>query len=209
MSVQRIVYGVLGVLAAVIFVPQMCSSRERASRVEYNYEQYARHNEGRIRDALIEQLSQRFNPACVRTVRFPWDSGVDAGHCDLCDTLVDAGLLERSAGTGVRYDLSPTGRPLYSEDLTDGARGVPGLCFGRQVLDEMELSVPAQMQAPSVSVRFSVRIDQPHDILFGPHARALGLPQFTRTQIGGTRLPNEHRCASLDAQGAFLSLSGC
>lgn len=197
------------VVGAMVLVPYQCMRGVADQPDSYTYDRYAKPNEAAIRAAL-ERTLQDPDRACVDTVSFPFDSSVNAGPCDVCDKLVDAGLLERSVSTvqrddreetAVRYELTAAGRPLYTEGLRTG----PALCFGRTVVHEMQLWTAPVMTVPIVDVRYLPRIEHPHEILYGPHARALRLPALRGDASTPAVLPRETLCAWLDTQDRFGS----
>jgi len=201
------------VIGAMVLVPYQCMRGAADAPDSYTYDKYAKPNAPAIRVALDDVL-QAPDRACLQTVRFPFDSSVNAGPCDVCDKLVDAGLLDKAVSTAqqgdrevtaVRYELTASGRPLYTEALRQGSRdNIAGLCFGRTVVHEMKLWTAPAMSTPIVDVRYVARIENPHEILFGPHARALKLPQLTGTASSQPAvLPRETLCAWMDGQGKF------
>lgn len=184
---------------------------ERTPQQGYEYETYAKPNEAKIREALLDVL-QTPDRACVRTPRLPYDTSLTEQKCDYCDALMEAGLLDRSVETvtkddqpfvAMRYELTATGRPLYTETirLSPEHRGA-GLCFGQTVIGELELWVKGSQTYTVVDVRYLPKIENPHEILRGPHAAALGLPSL---EPGKDLLPLEVLCADIDSSGAFSS----
>lgn len=187
----------------------MYSSKDMKSPTQgHAYETYAKPNEGRIRLALQDQL-QNPDPACVITASFPFDTSQSAETCDACDALADLGFLDKSVApatrngeplVAVRYELTAAGRALYTETLRDGMdQNLPGLCFGRTVIGELELWAAGAQAHPVVDVRYVPKIENPHEILYTPRARTLGLPQLSR---GEETLPRSYACAHLQ-QGVF------
>lgn len=202
----------VGVALAVLILASMCSPR-RVDRDWYG-ETYIEPNRALIVDAVREHVGQEDDPACIRTFAFPFDT--EPRGCPTCEALVEAGLLERSEGTAqrrgrevvtLRYELTAAGRPLYTESLAavDGGSGRSGLCFGRTVVDaeSVDLKAPFNVQRAVVEVRYALRVENPHEILFGPHAKRLGLPELRR--VGGATLPPRAACAHL-ANGVFKEL---
>ena len=174
-----------------------------------SYERFAKPNEGKIRVAVLELL-QNPDGACIATARLPYDSSKTAATCDVCDKLADAGLLDKAVSTvmqddrpvvAVRYALSAAGRPLYTEAL-GGRYREPGMCFGTTVVDQLELWTQGTMAYPVVDVHYVPRIENPHAVLHGPHAKALGLPQL---ETDKATLPMRYACASITPQGDFAS----
>lgn len=197
MSPKRIVTAVAVILALVLLGPGFCAGRVRHGEEAYNYEHFVQPNEGRIREALLARLAERPSPACVATPRMPYDSLHSGATCDACDALADAGLLDKSVETvtggessavSLRFALTPAGQPLYTEARIDTMkRRAPGLCFGTVVLREMKARVTAHFEG-RIFVRYTLAVEDPHEILFGPAARTLGLPQLHHG-IDGTVLP--------------------
>lgn len=184
---------------------------KRTPQQGYEYETYAKPNEAKIREVLLDVL-QAPDRACVLTPRLPYDTSVSSEKCDRCDALVDAGLLGRSIENvtkddqpfvAVRYELTAAGRPLYTETLRDYRReGLAGLCFGQTVIGDLELWVQGSQTYTVVDVRYVPKIENPHELLRSTHAQALGLPQL---EPGKDLLSLEVLCASIDSSGAFTS----
>lgn len=203
----------VGVALAVLILVSMCSPR-RVDRDWYD-ETYIEPNRARILDAVREHVRQTDDPTCIRTFAFPHDT--EGRGCPTCDALTEAGLLQRSEGTAmrrgrevvtIRYELTTAGRPLYTETLgtTEGRGGQAGLCFGRAVVDAdaVDLKAPFNVQRAVIEVRYALRVENPHEILFGPHAGRLGLPELRR--VGDATLPPRAACAHL-ANGVFEKLT--
>lgn len=211
-SVKRIVYALLALIGAAIFLPGLLREDSR----EYNEEKYVQPNASAIRVALIEDLAQRWDPACVPVPRMPYESALSQENCDRCEALVDAGMLSREVhtvtvagapATSARYELTQEAAALYRADLRDRKRrSLPGLCFGETRLADASFSVPGTMSTLTVHVLYRAQVENPHPLLYGPHAGPLGLPALSRGSLDGTRLPSQRCEADLDSRGVFHTL---
>src|SRR5207253_1990308 len=63
----------------------------------------------------IDQAMIESEPLCVAAGPFPFRGGTRA-HCDKCQALADAGLLERRVGDVVEFTLTSAGKDAYRED---------------------------------------------------------------------------------------------
>lgn len=170
---------------------------------------YAKRHMEAIVEALNQDLGQS-NPACVydvsfpRTVRTENESGYHSGmrdyrfKCIHCDELQEAGLIKTyatemprdgSAPTAYRYDLTDAGRTVYTEEREPlSGIGGPRFCFGTARVDKVVEALPEMPfgSAIAVSVKYTVRILEPHPFLFAPESASLGLPSLAP---GTTGLP--------------------
>lgn len=216
MKISNVLILLGAVVAGLFLVPQWIVVAPHIKEQQaYTVEKLLAPNADKIRSAVAESL-RRPDPACLQTVHFPYDSSRAYGPCDMCEALVDAGLLTRSVTASedgrkivaVRFELTPLGRPLYTTSLQDGHRDeIPGFCFGRTVLHRVDLKAPPRVVSdPVIEVRYVARIENPHPVLYEPSARALRLPELKRSQH---ELPPQRTCAWLDSKGAFEELSPC
>jgi len=203
-------FGLVMVPYLLIGLPQRMEERK------FSHDRYVAPNVEKIRSALVDRLGHP-DPVCLATVHFPYESGKNAAKCDLCDALVDAGLLSRTAGTAVsneqervavRYDLTPLGSSLYTTRLRDRrSENFPGFCFGRTLLSKVDIGRPLRSgRGMVVGLSYAAEIADPHPLLYQPVARALQLPVIER---GRPLLEPRRACAYIAADAVFQNIDDC
>lgn len=171
---------------------------------------YAKRHEKTIVEALNEEIG-RNSPVCVyNKVSFPLIVTSENRHdaygtnglihidklqseCKSCDQLVDAGVIkiaamEMSADSGkpssFRYDLTSLGRATYIEKKTRiHSLSNPRFCFGTARVDKIVEALPAVPNSIgyAVSVKYTIKILDPHPFLFKPESANLGFPTLSKT----------------------------
>ena len=213
-SVKRIAGGVLAVVLAVLFLPNMCNSQVRSASRKYDQQQYVKPNEALIRAGVMDYLAQQGDRACLKTAFIPFDSAKDASPCEHCETLADAGLLQKSVHTvnesgrpraSVRFELTARGQPLYRQNIGD-RRGTPGFCFGKTVLDHLDF-VLVRQGALEIRVTAHSHVEDADQLLFSARADDLGLPRLKRFAFNRSKLPPVHLVARLGGDGVYQSIT--
>lgn len=212
-SIKRIVGAVLAIVLVTLFLPNLLNSQVRSSSRAYDRQKYIEPNEALIRSAVMSYIAEQGDQACVKTALFPYESIDDSAACKNCEVLADAGLLRKQMQTGAengqsrasaRFELTSRGQPLYRQSIGD-SRSTPGFCFGKTVLDQLDMVVVRQGRT-EIRVTAHAHVEDAHEMLFTARTDDLGLPRLKRLAFDGRKLPPLHLTAKLDGEGAYQSL---
>lgn len=115
--------------------------------------------------------------------------------CLNCSRLFDAGMIEKSYPKNSKdpndyiIQLTPLGLDYYTEQMSESSSGYAdsGFCFGNAKLNKVVAALPIQqfMNQSAISIKYTMRVDNPADFLFTPQSRALGYP-YLPLQPDGT-----------------------
>ena len=168
------------------------------SSCRYGAESLNAETRAKMQAAYDEVMIDR-EPLCIEAGPFTFHGGTGAA-CDACQSLEQAGLLERRIGDDqtVSYDLTDLGRPLYRKEpdpeyvelvrerfrrmhndreVDEKALARPRMCFGRTRFHHIEEALPPMSLGGNqyVSVKIVAEAQDTSGLLRDERLRVLGL----------------------------------
>ena len=115
--------------------------------------------------------------------------------CLSCERLFKTGMIEKSYPHNYNdpndhiIQLSSLGVNYYTESVSgrDPNNEMSGFCFGDAKLNKVVAALPMQqfMNQSAISIKYTMKVDNPADFLLLPESRELGYP-YLPLKSGGT-----------------------